>query len=178
MTWLPSCSNIPVAGTVPAPAKWLDLIRRRPDLVCANPAVVRMTVKRFMQLGQAQAFGNRLPYRKDNGDHWDVAGPEGGDCEDLALAKIVWLRENGWPAGALRLALCRVSRPGGSRKGEPRVVWQDHANAQVESDHGTFVLDNLRTYFRGWPRLINYQWLWRYEPGEERWQRMVPKRTS
>ncbi len=169
MTWLPSGPNIPVGGVAGVPNGWVDFLERRPDLACAFPAVVAMTAARFLRLSQVQTGVNaRVKYRRDIGDKWEVADTE-GDCEDFALAKMVRLLGYGWPRGALRLALCMVTGP---------MRRQMHAVLQVETDHGTWVLDNRMKYPRLWTRMIGYRWLWRETPGSEKWERLIAARTA
>ncbi len=163
MTWLPSGPNIPVGAAVAAPPRWLDFLARRPDLACALPATVAMTAARFLRLSQVQTGVNtRVKYRRDIGDKWEVADTE-GDCEDFALAKMVRLLGYGWPRGTLRMTLCYVVLP-------DRL--QAHAVLQIETDHGTWVLDNRMKYPRVWTRLP-YRWLWRERPGGETWERLL-----
>ena len=168
MTWLPSGPNIPVGGTVGAPNGWMDFLARRPGLACAFPATVAMTAARFLRLSQVQTGVNlRVKYVRDLGDDWRVADTE-GDCEDFALAKMVRLLGYGWPRGALRLALCVIAAP---------MRFQAHAVLQIETDHGTWVLDTRMKYPRVWTRLP-YQWLWRERPNDEAWERLIAARTA
>ncbi len=48
-----------------------------------------------------------------------------------------------------------------------------HAVLQVETDHGTWVLDNRMRYPRLWTRMIGTRWLWREKPGSEKWERLA-----
>ena len=173
--WLPSGPNIPVGALVNAPPRWRDFLERRPDLACsprqrsgaagAFPSTVAMTAARFLRLSQVQTGVNaRIKYRRDIGDRWEVADTE-GDCEDFALAKMVRLLGYGWPRGALRLTLCAIVTP---------MRWQAHAVLQIETDHGTWVLDNRMKYPRLWTRMIGYRWLWRERPGSEKWEKLTP----
>lgn len=177
MTWLPSCSLFPVRGMIGAPLGWRDLLKRRPDLSSAKfrPTIMNMSVKQFLQLSQVQTgVNNRVRYRHDvypngrPGDKWEVAGTE-GDCEDFALAKMVRGLDFGWPRGALRLTLCSFIERATYLTGiKPQLIY--HAVLQVDTDHGTWVLDNRMKYPRRWTRLP-YRWLWREKAGSEEWER-------
>ncbi len=163
---LPSGTTIPVKGTIGAPLAWRDFLKRRPDLSSENvePAVMKMTMARFLELAGAMTFGQRIRYRRDvypDGrprDHWQVAGSD-GDCEDIALARRVYLEKRGWPRGCLRLTICAVKRP-----------FQWHAVLQVETDRGTWVLDNLQAFYRRWTR-VDHHWLWRELPRSKLWEK-------
>ena len=169
MTWLPSGTMFPVDKMIGAPLGWRDFLKRRPDLSSEKftPAVVAMTTAKFLRLSQVQAFGARIRYRRDvypdgrPGDKWEVADSD-GDCEDIALAKMVRLLDYGWPRGAIRLTLCAIVSPGGR--------FQYHAVLQIDTDHGTWVLDNRMRYPRIWTRLP-YRWLWREKPGSTFWEK-------
>ena len=162
VTWLPSGTTIPIKGTIGVPLAWRDFLKRRPDLSSEDvePAVMKMTMARFLEFAGAMAFGRLIRYRRDvypDGrptDKWEVAGSD-GDCEDIALARLVYLLKRGWPRGCLRMTICAVKRP-----------FQWHAVLQVETDRGTWVLDNIQTYYRRWTRL-DYYWLWRETPGSK-----------
>lgn len=165
MTWFPSGPDFTPRGNVDPPPKWLDLIERRPDLDSrqAEPLKVKMTVGKFMRMYQVQtAVNSRVKYVRDHGDDWRIADTE-GDCEGYALAKMVRLLGYGWLRGALRMTLCYVFLPD---------RWQAYAVLQIETDHGTWVLDNRMKYPRLWTRLP-YRWLWRERPGGETWERLL-----
>ena len=171
-SWLPSGSNIPVGGSVSPPPKWLDLLERRPDLASAksSPARVLMTTAKFMRLSQVHTgVNNRIKYRRDLGDKWEVADTE-GDCEDYDLAYMVRFIGYGWPRGALRLTLCELPRPVQYLGPTPPPA-RYHAVLQIETDHGTWVLDNRMRYPRLWTRLP-YRWLYRECPGRDDWERI------
>ncbi len=52
--------------------------------------------------------------------------------------------------------------------------WQAHAVLQIETDHGTWVLDNRMKYPRLWTRLP-YRWLYRDCPGRGDWERLTAR---
>ena len=89
-------------------------------------------------------------------DHWDLPFEEGektGDCEDFALEKQKTLRDEGFPAADLSLAIVRT------RQGE------EHAVLIVTTDGGDLVLDNLSSWVTPWNQ-TNYTWLERQVPGQ------------
>ncbi len=170
VTWLPFGPNISVGNPVNPPPNWLDLLERRPDLSSARaePARMVMTAAKFMRLSQVHTgVNNRVKYTRDLGDNWRVADTQ-GDCEDYALAKLVRLLDYGWPGGALCITLCIIIGP---------MRWQAHVVLQVETDHGTWVLDNRMKYPRLWTRLP-YRWLRRECPGREDWEMLITARTA
>lgn len=82
---------------------------------------------------------NALPQvAEQSGDFWKRAGAEGGDCEDLALAKLDRLLVEGFPIERLRLATCFVGGTGPAQRGEAHVV------LVVDAPDDHYVLDNLQ----------------------------------
>ncbi|MGH6954161.1 MAG: transglutaminase-like cysteine peptidase [Alphaproteobacteria bacterium] len=82
-----------------------------------------------------------------------------GKSEAVALAKRERLVALGWPPDALRLARCVTERA------EP------HAVLTIETDNGTWVLDNRRRGISAWSA-VPYRWLAREVPGRFLWQRI------
>lgn len=82
---------------------------------------------------------NALPSVPDEPgrDFWQVAGAEGGDCEDKALAKLERLLAVGFPIERLRLASCWIGRTGLAKPGEPHIV------LAIDANDDQYVLDNL-----------------------------------
>ncbi len=123
-------------GEVRLPPKgWVSCLEAR-DPGCAFGAV-EMSEARWDDLGRAQSLNGRWRYRRDEGEDWrspvnavanSNARPE-GDCEDAALAKLVFLRDQGWPEEALRIAV-------GKRDGV------QHAALMVRTTLCDMILDN------------------------------------
>lgn len=78
---------------------------------------------------------------------WRVAGMK-GDCEDYALAKRERLLELGWPIERLKLAICYTETNEG------------HAVLMVDTDNGTYVLDNRYPSVKPW-KSLPYKWVMR-----------------
>jgi hypothetical protein len=85
-----------------------------------------------------------------------------GDCEDWALYMVTVLLALDVPAGALRLAECRI--PGG----------QGHAVLTIETEDTTLVSDVRQTGVPEWdsPLFQGYEWLFRQVPGRSAWTRI------
>lgn len=100
-----------------------------------NPQPVTMTPEMWSEADLVNRHVNALPQVSDRArygidEFWTVADAEGGDCEDLAIAKRLALIERGWPASALLLATVTEWNGDG------------HAVLVIRTYHGDFVLDN------------------------------------
>ena len=109
------------------------------------PQTVILTPEKLLQLAMVNDSVNALPQVLDRGEHWDVAGSSGGDCEDLALAKRKMLIESGWPVSSLLLATAE------------RWNGEFHAVLIVATDRGDLVLDNLNRAIVAWDE-TPYAW--------------------
>ncbi len=117
-----------------------------------------MTQAKFIRLAQVNAFVNNLiTYRSDTKDIWREPGTE-GDCEDYAIAKMAKLMKHGWPRGALRLAICKFYRYGQPLSDPGR--WVIHAVLHVDTDHGTWAMDNRHAFIKRY-RMLGYIWMYR-----------------
>ena len=108
--------------------------------------MLALTPERWGELVAVNARVNRRPYRVDlalygRDDHWTPIAEAGGDCEDYSLAKQAELLALGWPLEALRLATCHTERG------------DYHAVLTVDTDAGTYVLDNRRAEPTPWEDL-------------------------
>ena len=162
--WLPSGPLIKPEKVIhpPYPDEWYDFIEQHPDLSPLEtvPRVVVMTRAKFIRLAQVNALVNNLiTYRKDTKDSWREPETE-GDCEDYAIAKMAKLIKHGWPRGALRLAVCKFWKIGKIMTRPSR--WVTHAVLHVDTDHGTWVLDNRHTFVKRY-RMLHY--IWQYREG-------------
>jgi len=71
-------------------------------------------------------------------DYWTLPLSGTGDCEDIALLKRQRLIAMGWPSSALLITIVR------DRRGE------GHAVLSVQTDQGSFILDNKASSIRRW----------------------------
>ncbi len=71
-------------------------------------------------------------------DRWDIPTDGKGDCEDYVLLKRKMLMERGFPRQALLVTVV-IDRQG-----------DGHAVLTVKTDHGDFVLDNMRDDILAW----------------------------
>ncbi len=123
-----------------------------------------LDMPKWLQLQAVQDEVNAgTRYRADpdlygRADYWAIAAGV-GDCEDYALAKLRRLVELGWPREALRIATCWTdSRPDSF-----------HAVLTVDTDKGTYVLDNRYPRVEPWSALP-YRWHAREVPGAATWE--------
>lgn len=130
----------PSIGASPRP--WLEFCREDPSRTqCTNePTTVEMTAGRFHQLMAAQDMVHRTTHQRPDavemGDRWELIDRgRAGDCEDMALTKRDILMTWGWPAGALRPAICVINQESSGS--------QLHAVLTVDTTAGTYVLGNL-----------------------------------
>jgi predicted transglutaminase-like cysteine proteinase len=154
----------PVGGS---PRPWLEFCGRDPARTrCrAAPARIPLTAATYADLARVQVTVNRYvtqaPELTDMGDDWHLlAAGDDGDCEDIALTKRDILLAAGWPAGALRPAICYAQ---GQVPGGPAL----HAVLTVETDAGTYVLGNLSPAVDHWTRSECAGWVMR--AGAEGW---------
>lgn len=116
-------------------------------------AIHDLTVVNRAVNGQVVSRSDPALYRVR--DFWALplapGGPARGDCEDYVLEKRRALREAGYPAEALSIAL--VSTAWGRK----------HAVLLVSTDQGELVLDSLSPWILSW-RDVKYRWLVRQSP--------------
>lgn len=152
---LPPSSTIGSGSFVPAPAGWLQLVKRIPSLDPAGATLccIDSQPQREAELIQVQHQVNgTMRFRTEAWDLWQLASLA-GDCEDFAIRKLVLLtREFGWPRGALTLATCKAE------------TGEGHAVLLAHTKRGTYVLDNRRAPVLPW-QALPYRWRSREEPG-------------
>lgn len=129
-----------------------------------------MTPERWKELQHVNVEVNRFKYVTDidrygKEDFWTTIDSGGGDCEDYALEKRKRLMALGWSVDDLRLAVCTVAGEG-------------HAVLTVDSDLGTYVLDNNMDDVVPWKSLSDYEWIVRQAHDGPYWVRIdAPKAT-
>lgn len=98
-------------------------------------------------------------------DYWVAPGLSdgvAGDCEDYALEKWTLLRQQGFPAAAMSLAM--VSLPDDKQ----------HVLLIVTTTDGDYILDNLSTWVKPWTQTY-YSWMTRQGPDDDlKWFSLLP----
>jgi len=98
-------------------------------------------------------------------DYWVAPGLSdgvAGDCEDYALEKWTLLRQQGFPAGAMSLAMVSVPED------------KQHVVLIVTTTDGDYILDNLSTWVKPWTQTY-YSWLTRQGPDDDlKWFSLQP----
>jgi predicted transglutaminase-like cysteine proteinase len=105
-------------------------------------------------IARVNSVMNALPYRSDEQnwhalDHWATPAQflrAGGDCEDFAIAKYFMLRELGFAAADMRIAVVDDLGRG--------II---HAVLVVQTGSGPMVLDNRAQDIRAAARLAHYR---------------------
>lgn len=97
-----------------------------------RPSAVMLTEERWRQLQQVNLAANRSiqPVEDYGRDVWTLTHV-GGDCEEYVLAKLHLLDTLGWPRSAMRITVVQDGQG-------------YHAVLVVETNRGSFVLDNMR----------------------------------
>jgi predicted transglutaminase-like cysteine proteinase len=145
---LPNASFAAVGASTSVPYGWVDFCGRRPEecsLGKLSPLDVHLTKKTWEILNRVNKFANNAIEPVTNFDHWgtmvdhwDYPIDGKGDCKVYALFKRKELIDQGFPRQALLMTIVR------DQDGE------GHAILTVKTDHGEFVLDNLRDEILPW----------------------------
>lgn len=132
-----------------------------------------MILNKFNKLINSQAV-----YLADDPgkDHWGpwrlVNGLRRGDCEDYAIHKLQALYANGWPRGALRLAVCEI-KPKGLDHSRSKPIY--HCVLLVnELGRDPLILDNRRDKIirMGVGETNEYRWIAEEWPGHTQWRKL------
>lgn len=159
---LPASSQMP-GGVVSnaLPAGYAQFCGRHQEL-CTLPtqttaqAVVPMTAETEKQLSQVNVSINRaIRPMADAGQvgYWEPA--DAGDCKTYTVRKMQALLSLGLPREALHVAIVRT--PQG----------QGHAVLTVDTDRGTYVLDNMSDQLQPWEKLPYTFWSREAAPGQQ-----------
>lgn len=144
----PQSTALPASGPVAsAPAGFISFCIRFPGQCAAatnTATTVTETPVLWQELNRVNSDVNAAIAPEDDEDHygradyWTIPTDGYGDCEDYALTKRKTLIEAGLPEGALRVAVVRL--------------WdgERHAVLTVSTDHGDYVLDNMRAEIVPW----------------------------
>lgn len=170
----PPASALPPSGMLAViPPGFINFCQREPDQCPATDEPGRLAVldaDTWRLLEQVnRAVNDDIRPQEDLrhygvADHWTLPADGFGDCEDYALLKRKRLLEAGLPVSALRLAIVDAPREG------------RHAVLTVATDHGDYVMDNLRGDVFAWsdPR---YVWIERQDPSRTLgWTSLAPPR--
>lgn len=162
---LPKSSLMP-SGVVSAslPPGYAQFCGRHPEL-CQLPngaqaqeqSVVALTPDVQKQLGQVNLRINRsvrAVAQVGGIGYWEPA--DTGDCKTYSVRKMQALLEAGLPRQAMHIAILRTPQAEG------------HAVLTVDTDRGTYVLDNLSDVIRPWEQLPYTFWSREGAPGQWR----------
>jgi predicted transglutaminase-like cysteine proteinase len=146
----PLATSIRAGETTSTPWGWLDFCNRYPDECrggSTSPINVTLTRATWQLIRDVNASVNDRVKPMSDMDHWNAADQwdlptDGyGDCEDYVLLKRKLLIAAGLPRQALLVTVVKDEQGAG------------HAVLTVKSDHGEFILDNMRTKVRPWNEL-------------------------
>ena len=117
-------------------------------------------------LSKVHAHVNKeIKYEKEAVDDWrvhklDDPGIHIGDCDDYAVTKqYLLIKEHHFPKSALRLVYCL------------RGISEYHLVLAVDTDKGTFILDNISHIVAPWV-WFPYKWISREYPGWVFWKKI------
>ncbi len=132
---------------------------------------VQLTPSQYQVLTRINGLVNRVIRPTTDMDYYHVedywvapglADGVAGDCEDYALEKWTLLRQQGFPAAAMSLAM--VSLPDDKR----------HVLLIVTTTDGDYILDNLSTWVKPWTQTY-YSWMTRQGPDDDlKWFSLLP----
>lgn len=118
-------------------------------------------------LAEVHAHVNKeIHYEKEAIDNWKIhkLGDPGihiGDCDDYAVTKqYLLLKEHHFPKSALRLVYCKR-----------HMGLQHHLVLAVDTNRGTFILDNISHIVAPWV-WFPYRWISREYPGWVFWKKI------
>ena len=146
---LPISTDIPLLFAIKSPYQWVDFLKRHPEQRAPHPATITLNRDTWMALVYTNSDVNRMRFKADVGDRWDIKEQGDGDCDDYSITKRYLLGEQGLPLGALRPAWVQVYQ--GDKGTEfPEDNWQAHLVLTAWTDRGVFVLDNVNRRVRPW----------------------------
>ena len=144
---VPASDFMPITGRTSTPWGWVDFCARY-AAECAGGAMaaedVELTPANWRLIQQVNEKVNHAIRPMSDMDHWgvvdqwDLPSDGYGDCEDYALLKRKLLISLGLPRQALLMTVVKDEHGDG------------HAILTVKTDHGEFVLDNMRENVVAW----------------------------
>ena len=144
---LPETTNAVPVGDARPVWGWVDFCRRyagQCDVARLSARDVRLDANAWTVLNEVNRSVNAAIDPVTDMDHWGVAdrwdfpSDSRGDCEDYVLLKRKILVERGFPRQSLLVTVV-IDRQG-----------DGHAVLTVKTDHGDFVLDNMRDDILAW----------------------------
>ena len=149
-TPLPMAGFVEVGETTSTPWGWLDFCNRY-EKECrgglSRPVDIALDARSWRLIREINSAVNTMIEPLSDMDHWGVVDRwdlpyDGyGDCEDYVLLKRKLLVSAGLPRQALLVTIVK------DEKGE------GHAVLTAKTDHGEFILDNMREKVRPWSEL-------------------------
>ena len=106
---------------------------------------VRFDLKMLTRVNNS--VNHSIIYREEKINKWSIY-PIYGDCEDYALTKMFELIKAGYSRAALRLTIVVIKETG-----------EKHMVLNVETDQGTYVLDNRSDKVLRWDKINYYRWI-------------------
>jgi predicted transglutaminase-like cysteine proteinase len=137
----------PIGSEVKPPSGWLQFCRDWPGECHAGTVAaedITMTPAAWQEIDGVNRLVNGKIRPVTDLDHygrseyWTYPRDDKGDCEDYLLLKRKMLMEKGYPEQALLITVVALANGDG------------HAVLTIRSDHGDFVLDNLRNVILPW----------------------------
>jgi len=131
--------------------------------------MIKLTPKKWKIIQDINTYRNdNIHYVKDQvqygkSDHWAFPDDDKGDCEDYGIAKQHDIKKQLGFFAPLATCYCYPNRPKGQRS--------YHAVCLVDTDYGTYVLDNR------FPGVFHFEdcyylW-WKIEREDETWRRII-----
>lgn len=127
--------------------------------------VIALTDNVKKALSEVHAHVNKeIKYEKEAVDDWRIhkltdPGIHIGDCDDYAVTKqYLLIKEHHFPKSALRLVYCKRQL-------------EYHLVLAVDTDRGTFILDNISHIVAPWV-WFPYKWISREYPGWIFWKKV------
>lgn len=135
-------------GPTSIPYGWVDFCHRQPQecsQAALSPVDISLTKDNWLALNKVNRMVNQTIIPVSNYDHWgtmldhwDYPVDGKGDCKIYALWKRKLLMDAGFPRQALLMTIVRDENGEG------------HTILTVRTDHGDFILDNMRQDIRSW----------------------------
>lgn len=169
-----SLKHMPVTGRTSQPIGHYEYCQQYSSdcrALGATTAPVALTRAKWSELAKINLSANRSVKPVTDLDYYNVEEywtyPDSyGDCEDYVLLKRQVLMQKGWPASNLLITVVR------------QLSGDGHAVLTVRTDHGDFILDNLRDEILPWYE-TEYRFLKRQSSSNSgRWEAIQDSRAG